>query len=60
MHPLDERETDWSGVKPDQAPIPPLDAVTFLQRLQLLSDRASGVTKLRNAFHEQNSNDEQI
>ncbi len=60
MDSLNDSEIDWSGVKPDQSPIPPLDAVTFVNRLRLLEDRAAGVTMLRKAFHEQHSNDDQI
>jgi signal peptidase I len=34
MQSSNEPEVDWSGVKPDQSPIPPLDAITFVQRLR--------------------------
>jgi hypothetical protein len=60
MCPLDDSEIDWTGFKPDESPIAPLDATTFVQRLRLLSDRAAGVAKLRAAFREQNANDDQV
>jgi hypothetical protein len=60
MRPLNESKIDWSGVKPDESPIAPLDAATFIERLQRLSDRAASLTILRQAFREQHSNDDQI
>jgi hypothetical protein len=60
MHPLDDEEIDWSGVRPYRSPIAPLDSVTFLERLRLLSDRADSVTILRKAFQQQNPHDNEV
>jgi hypothetical protein len=46
-------EVDWTGVRPDESPIAPLDAHSFTARLRLLSERASSLTVLRNAFAQQ-------
>jgi hypothetical protein len=51
----DESSVDWSGVQPDQSPIAPLDAESFLARIELLSQRARILTILRRAFVEQDA-----
>jgi hypothetical protein len=60
MHRPDKSEIDWTGVQPDPSPIRPLDAVTFVERLRQLTDRAAALTLMRKAFHDQHFNDEQI
>ena len=50
MPPTDDPDIDWTGVQPDRSRIAPLDAQTFLVRLQLLSERAHSLTVLRRAF----------
>jgi hypothetical protein len=56
----DESSVDWSGVQPDQSPIEPLNADTFIARIELLSERARSLKILRRAFVEQKSNGEQL
>ena len=50
---------DWTGVEPDQSPVAPLDAHTFVLRLRLLGDRAASLTVLREAFVEQHRRGQQ-
>jgi len=51
---------DWTGVQPDQTPIPPLDDQTFAGRLRLLSERAESLTRLRTAFTDQTRHGQQL
>jgi hypothetical protein len=60
MQPRDDSNIDWTGVQPDQARIAPLDSNSFIVRLRLLSERAHGLTILRNALKEQQSHGEQL
>jgi len=53
-------DTDWTGLGPDTSPVEPLDARTFVARLRLLSERAEGLTILREAMAEQHSRGEQL
>ena len=39
MQPPDDRGVDWTGVRPDDFPIAPLDGRTFVERLQRLDKR---------------------
>lgn len=48
-----ENNIDWTGVAPDRSLIAPLTAETFAQRLQLLTDRANSIDRLRQAFQQQ-------
>jgi hypothetical protein len=50
MSPLNEPDIDWTGLQPDRSRIAPLDAHSFVLRLQRLGERASSVTILRNAM----------
>jgi hypothetical protein len=59
MQPLNDSTIDWTGIQPDQSPIGPLDANSFIVRLLLLSERAESLTVLRNAFRQQQSYGEQ-
>lgn len=56
----DSFHVDWIGFGPDHSPIAPLDAATFLARIELLSDRARSLTVLRQAFVEQHANGERL
>ncbi len=49
MQPPDNRSVDWTGVRPDDSPIEPLDGRTFVARLRLLSDRVRDLTRLQRA-----------
>lgn len=51
---------DWTGVQPDRSPIRPLDAETFSTRLRLLAERAESLTRLRQAFHDQSPDGQQL
>ena len=53
-------DIDWTGVRPDESPIEPLDARSFAVRLRLLSERARSLTILRNTFTEQRSDGERL
>jgi hypothetical protein len=46
-------DIDWTGVEPERSPIAPLDARSFVARLRLLSERASSMRTLREAFARQ-------
>lgn len=51
---------DWTGVQPDRSPIRALDADTFATRLRLLAERAEGLTRLRQALHDQSPHGQQL
>jgi len=53
-HPPD---IDWTGVEPDRSPIAPLDATSFVQRLNRLSERVRSLRTLRAAFQQQRPHD---
>ena len=55
-----DSDIDWTGVQPDQSPIAPLNADTFVERLRLLSERANNLLILRNAFSQQQPNGDQL
>jgi hypothetical protein len=56
----DHFEIDWTGVQPDQSPIAPLDADTFVERLRFLSERANSLLILRNALSQQQHHGDQL
>lgn len=60
MQPSNQPEIDWTGVQPDHSPIAPLDERTFKVRLRLLSERATSMMILRNAFKQQQPHDDQL
>ena len=60
MQPPKSDAVDWSGVRPDQSPIGPLDSRSFSVRLRMLSERARGLNLLRRAFTEQQSHGERF
>lgn len=59
MQPSNQPDIDWTGVQPDQSPIAPLDERTFKIRLRLLSERATSLMILRNAFKQQQAHGDQ-
>ena len=60
MQPPDNCGVDWTGVRPDDSPIGPLDGRSFVARLQRLSDRARDLTLLRRARTEQPTHEERL
>ena len=60
MQPLENRTADWTGVRPDDSPIEPLNSRSFLVRLRMLSERARDLTLLRRARTEQQSHDKRL
>ena len=60
MQPSNHPDIDWTGVQPDQSPIAPLDERTFPTRLRLLSERATSMMILRNAFKQQQPHGDQF
>ena len=60
MQPLENRTADWTGVRPDDSPIEPLDSHSFLVRLRMLSERARDLTLLRSAWTEQQPHEERL
>jgi hypothetical protein len=60
MQPSNPSHIDWTGVEPDQSPIAPLDECTFTTRLRLLSERATNIMILRNAFKQQHHDADQL
>ena len=56
----DHSDIDWTGVQPDRSPIAPLDAYFFAERLRRLSERATSLMILRNAFTQQQSHGERF
>ena len=58
MQPPDDRGVDWTGVRPDDSPIGPLDGRSFVARLRRLSERARDLTLLRRARTEHHAHDE--
>ena len=60
MQPPDNRGVDWTGVRPDDSPIAPLDGRSFVARLRLLSARVRDLTLLRRARTEQHTHEERI
>ena len=58
--PPDDRSVDWTGVRPDDSPIEPLNSRTFVERLQRLSERARDLRLLRKARTEQHAHDETL
>jgi len=60
MQPSNHSRIDWTGVQPDQSPIAPLDERTFTMRLRLLSERATNIMILRNAFKQQHPDGHQL
>ena len=59
-HLPDDRSVDWTGVRPDDSPIEPLNSRTFVERLQRLSARARDLTLLRKALAEQRAHEERL
>ena len=55
-----DSDIDWTGVQPDQSPIAPLNADTFVERLRLLSERANSLLILRNALSQQQPHGDQL
>ena len=60
MQPPENRSVDWTGVRPDDSPIGPLDSRSFLVRLRMLSERVSDLTLLRQARTEQHTHEERL
>jgi len=52
-HSPQEPEIDWTGVAPDNAPIEPLTAETFVARLASLTEAVAALDQLRRAFDDQ-------
>ena len=46
----DNRAIDWTGVQPDDSPIEPLNARTFVLRLRRLEEWVSDLRRLRQAM----------
>lgn len=51
-HSAQEPEVDWTGVEPDNDPIEPLTAETFVARLDSLTDAVAALETLQRAFDE--------
>ena len=60
MQPPDDRGVDWTGVRPDDSPIAPLDSRSFVVRLRRLSERARDLTLLRRARTEQHTHEKRL
>ena len=60
MQPPDDRGVDWTGVRPDDSPIGPLDGRSFVARLRRLSERARDLTLLRRARTEQHTHEKRL
>ena len=60
MRPPHDRGVDWTGVRPDDSPIEPLNSRTFVERLQRLEERIRDLTLLRRARREQHTHEERI
>ena len=58
MRPPEDRGVDWTGVRPDDSPIEPLDSRLFVARLQRLSERVRDLTLLRQALTERHTSEE--
>ena len=58
--PPDARSVDWTGVRPDDSPIEPLNSRTFVERLQRLEERARDLRLLRRALMERHGQDETL
>lgn len=56
----DNRGIDWTGIGPDESPIEPLDARTFLLRLQRLDERVRDLRLLRRALMERQPHDRRL
>ena len=56
----DNRGIDWTGVQPDESPIEPLNARTFLLRLKRLDDSVRDLRLLRRALKERQSDDRRL
>ena len=60
MNAPDDRGIDWTGVQPNDSPIDPLDARTFLLRLQRLDERVRDLRLMRRALTEQQPHDRRL
>lgn len=58
MQPPEDRGVDWTGIRPDDSPIEPLDSRSFVARLQRLSERVRDLTLLRQALTERHTPEE--
>ena len=58
--PPDDRSVDWTGVRPDDSPIEPLNSRNFVERLQRLEERARDLRLLRRARTEQHAHEERL
>lgn len=54
---MENREIDWTGVKPLDIAIEPLTSQTFVERLNRLSAQANALRALRKAFVERENSD---
>ena len=59
MQPPENHDVDWTGVRPDDSPIGPLNSQSFRMRLRMLSARARDLTLLRRAWPKQ-SHDQRL
>ena len=58
MRPTEDCGVDWTGVRPDDSPIEPLDSRLFVARLRVLSERVRDLTLLRQALTERRTPEE--
>ena len=56
----DNRGIDWTGVRPDDSPIEPLDGRTFVLRLRRLEEHVHDLTRLRRALKERQTHDRPV
>ncbi len=52
-----KQDLDWTGVKPDDSPIEPLTAETFVSRLNRLSVQVNALRRLQDAFNNRGDRD---
>ena len=60
LEPPDNHGIDWTGVRPDDSPIEPLDGRSFVLRLRRLEDHVHDLTRLRQALTQRQTNDRAV